>query len=304
MSAITEAARIRRSLHFVPGANEKMLVKSLATAADSLVLDLEDAVTPDRKADARSVLAGWLKDVDFGTKERTVRMNPLDTPWGLDDLRITMAHPPDAYLVPKVSTLDELTQIDHTLTALENEYGHPQGGVKLLLVATETPRGALNLPTFCDCPRVAGLTWGAEDLSAALGAPRNRKPNGAYLDVYRYCRVQTLLCAVAGDVDPIDTVFVDLNDEAGLIADCEEGSWMGFTGKMTIHPAQIDVVNAAYTPPPETVEEAVELLAAFAEAEAEGRMAFSFRGQMVDVPHLMRARKVVARARQMGVLSS
>ena len=294
-------ARVRRSLHFVPGANEALLSKSLATAADGLVLDLEDAVTPDRKADARKVIASWLEDVEFGRQERIVRMNPLDTPWGIDDLRVTMAHPPDAYLVPKVATLAELETIDRTLTDLEKTFGHTRGAVKLLLVATETPSSVINLPTFCDCSRVAGLAWGAEDLSAALGAPTNRAASGEYLDVYKFCRVQTLLCAAAGGVDPIDAVYVNFKDGEGLAAECAEGAAMGFTGKITIHPAQIDIVNAAFTPDSATVAEAAELLAAFDAAAAEGRMAFSFKGQMVDAPHLSRAQKTLARARHLGI---
>jgi citrate lyase subunit beta/citryl-CoA lyase len=294
------AERLRRSMHFVPGANEKMLSKALATAADSLVLDLEDAVTPDRKDDARQVIASWLETVDFGMQERVVRMNPLDTPWGLADLEITMAHPPDAYLVPKVSSLEELQQIDAHLTRLEMAYGHSPQAVGLLLVATETPLGVLNLPTFTHCSRVIGLTWGAEDLSAAIGAPRNRHPNGDYLDLYRHCRSQTLICAAAGGVQPMDGVFVDIKDAEGLARECQEGAWMGFTGKITIHPNQIDVVNEAFTPAAAELDEARRLIAAFAEAQAEGLMAINFEGRMVDVPHLTRAEKIVSRARQIS----
>ncbi|MFU8816169.1 MAG: HpcH/HpaI aldolase/citrate lyase family protein [Pseudomonadales bacterium] len=289
--------RLRRSLHFVPGANEKMLSRSLATAADALILDLEDAVTPARKGEARNTVAGWLADVDFRGKQRAVRINPLDTPWGLADIAATMAHPPDAYVVPKVSTLNELQRIDAEIGRLERQYGHQPGAVGLILVATETPLGVLNLPTFPQCQRVIGLSWGAEDLSAALGAPRNRRPDGSYLDVYRHCRVQTLLSAAAGGVQPIDTVFVDIRDLDGLRAECQEAAWMGFTGKITIHPEQIDVVNAAFTPSTEEVAEAERLLAAMAEAEHAGQMAIAFEGKMVDVPHLNRARRIVARAR-------
>ena len=283
-------------MHFVPGANEKMLGKALATAADSLVLDLEDAVTPDRKDEAREVIANWLSDVDFGRQERTVRMNPFDTPWGRKDIEVTMKNPPDAYVVPKVSTLAELTDIDAEISRWEQTYGHEPGGVGLILVSTETPLGALNLPTFTQCKRVIGLSWGAEDLSSALGAIRNRDENGEYLDVFKHCRNMTLLCATAGDVQPIDTVFVDIRDEAGLTRECRDAAWMGFTGKITIHPAQIDVVNAAFTPSLEDVDRARRLVAAFAEAEAEGRMAFAFEGEMVDVPHLTRAQRILARA--------
>lgn len=157
--AIAVAAdRLRRSLHFVPGANEKMLLKSLATVADSLVLDLEDAVTPERKDEARGVVADWLRDVDFGGKERTVRMNPPDTPWGIADLERTMELPPDAYLVPKISMLDELQVIDARLSELEAGYGHADRSVALLVIATETRLGVLNIASFSECPRVAALS--------------------------------------------------------------------------------------------------------------------------------------------------
>lgn len=292
--------RLRRSLHFVPGANDRMLQRALGTAADGLVLDLEDAVTPERKDEARRVVAGWLAAVDFAGKERTVRINPLDSPWGLADLAATMAAPPDAYVIPKVSDLAELERIDAELTRLEAEHGHPEGGVGLILVATETPAGVLNLPTFPRCRRVIALNWGAEDLSAALGAPRNRRPDGSYLDVYTHCRVQTLLAAHAGGVQPLDAVFVDIRDLAGLEAECREAAWLGFTGKITIHPDQIDVVNAAFTPSAEEVAEAERLVQAMAEAQRQGRMAIAFEGRMIDVPHLTRARAILERARQIG----
>jgi len=289
---------LRRAVHFVPGANEKMLSKSLATAADSLVLDLEDAVTPERKVDARRVVSGWLRDVDFGRQERVVRMNPLDTPWGLDDLRSTMRHPPDAYLVPKIRSFTDIERIDRELAALERDYGHELGAVKLILVSTETPQGVLNLPTFTQCARVTALSWGAEDLSAAIGARRNRDERGEYLDVFKYCRIQTLLCATAGGVQPLDTVYVDIKNLEGLRRDCQEGAWMGFTGKITIHPDQIPIVNEMFTPSADEIAEAQALVDAFEHAQREGRMAFSFKGQMVDVPHLTRAKTILARARQ------
>lgn len=294
------ADRLRRSLHFVPGADERMLGKALDTAADGLVLDLEDAVTPDRKANARNIIAGWLQTLDFRGKERTVRMNPLDTPWGLDDLAATMVHPPDAYLVPKVSTLAQLERIDAEIGRLEAEHGHPPGGVALLLVATETPLGVLNLQTFPQCRRVVAMTWGAEDLSAALGASRNRRPDGTYLDVFRHCRVQTLLVCTAARIQPLDTVHVDLRDLTGLEAECREAAWMGYTGKITIHPAQINIVNAAFTPSAEDVATAERLIEAMAEAERQGLMAIAFEGRMVDAPHLAQARRIVERARQIG----
>lgn len=294
------ADRLRRSCHFVPGANEKMLNKSIASNADCLILDLEDAVTPDRKDDARQIVADWLGDADFHGKERTVRMNPLDTPWGLKDIEVTMRHAPDAYVVPKVSTLDELNTISNEISRWEQAYGHSPDSVSMILICTETPLSALNVHTFPQCERVSALSWGAEDLSAALGAPRNRRPDGSYLELYKHCRNMTLLSAAAGGVQPIDTVFVDFNDDAGLIADCQEAAWMGYTGKITIHPNQIDIVNEHFSPSTDEVDEARRLIEAFKDAEAQGLMAISFEGKMVDVPHLTRAKKLLARAEQIA----
>lgn len=288
--------RLRRSTHFVPGGNERMLVKSLGTNADSLIFDLEDAVTPDRKEEVRGIVASWLADTDFGTKEKTVRMNPLDTPWGHADLEATMVSPPDAYVVPKPETLEGLNVIDAELSRLERLHGHPDRGVGLILIA-ETPLGALNIPTFPECPRVQAMTWGAEDMSAVLGVPGNRDAHGNYLSVYQHTRVVTLLSAAAGRVQPIDAVYVNFRDIDGLREECEEGARLGFTGKLSIHPNQIDVINDAFTPAPEQVAEAKALIEAFDEAQAEGRMAFTFNGQMVDMPHLSRARALLERAR-------
>lgn len=294
-------SRLRRAVHFVPGANEKMLQKSLALPADSLVLDLEDAVTPENKDSARETVTHWLKEVDFGRQERMVRMNPLDTPWGVQDLEVTMQGKPDSYLVPKVRIKDDLLKIDTIISRMEREYGHPPGEVKLVVLATETPQGLLNIRDFGACPRVDALSWGAEDLSAAIGARRNRDERGEFLEVFRYARIMTLLAATAANVQPLDTVFVDIKDTEGLRRDCLEGAWMGFTGKITIHPSQIDVVNEIFTPSPEEIAESKELLAAFEENQKAGKMAFSFKGQMVDVPHLTRARTMLERARLAGI---
>jgi citrate lyase subunit beta/citryl-CoA lyase len=295
-------ARLRRSLHFVPGASEKLLQKSLALPADTLVLDLEDSVTPDNKDQARETVARWLQEVDFGGKERAVRMNPLDTPWGEKDLEVTMAGRPDAYIVPKVRSADDVVAIDEILTRVERRYGLQQGGAKLLVIATETPQGLLNIREIAtSSPRLDALTWGAEDLSAAIGARRNRDESGRFLEVFRYARIMTLLAAAAAGVQPLDTVFVDIQDTDGLRRECREGAWMGYTGKITIHPSQIAIVNEAFSPSTEEIAEARELLAAFEENRRAGRMAFSFKGQMVDVPHLTRARKILELAEQAGL---
>ena len=284
---------IRRAAHFVPGANEKMLNKSLETAADALILDLEDAVTPENKDSARVTVSDWLEHVDFGRQERVVRVNPLGSPWFERDVEETMGHPPDSYLIPKVNNANEVAEIDATIREHERSFGHTEGAVKLLILGTETPQGFLNIGDLAANPRVDALTWGAEDLSAAIGSRANRNPDGSYLPIFEHARVMCLLAATAWDKQPLDTVFVDFNDPSGLRSECLESANMGYTGKITIHPNQIEIVNECFTPSPAEVSEAKELLDLFAAKEAEGAMAFSFKGQMVDVPHLTRAKKIV-----------
>ena len=295
---------LRRSLHFVPGANDKMFSKSLASSADSLILDLEDAVTPKKKDDARQVIKDWLNSADFSGKEKTVRINPIDSPWGLKDIEVVMQGHPDSLVIPKVSSYQELQTLDDALTHWESQLELQEKSVNLILITTETPASILNLPSFTNCERVAALSWGAEDLAASLGSTRNRGPDGSYLDIYKHCRNMTLICAAAGNVQPIDTVFVDFKDSKGLQNDCEEASWMGYTGKMTIHPDQLEVVNAAFSPDETEVSTAKRLIEAFAEAEKQGLMAIAFEGQMVDVPHLNRAKKLLARAELIEQVSS
>jgi citrate lyase subunit beta / citryl-CoA lyase len=299
--AANTPAPLRRSLHFVPGANERMLAKAAGLPADGLVFDLEDAVTPDRKDAAREMVGAWLGDVDGGGRERIVRINPLSSPWGRADLEAIMRVPPDAIMVPKVQTLSDVEAVDAEIARWHRHYGHAEDSVSLILIATETPAGVINLPSFTRCPRVSALTWGAEDLSAAIGARRNRDDHGELLGLFRYCQIQTLLCAAAGGIAPIDTVYVDIRNHPGLARDCRASADMGFIGKMTIHPDQIPIVNEAFTPTHDEAEEAQALLDAFAEAQRAGHMAFSFKGQMVDVPHLERARTLLARARRAGV---
>jgi len=272
-----------------------MFAKALASNADCLILDLEDAVAVSEKEKTRQVVAEWLTE-DFGQKERIVRINPLDSQWCKEDIQTTFTTPPDSYLIPKVSHLNELVELDQIISKQEQHHGVAVGSVGMIVIANETPLGALNLAQFTQCKRVVGLTWGAEDLSAALGATGNRDEQGRYLPVFEYCRSQTLLCAAAGGVSALDGVFVDLKDTSGLQTECAQARAMGFSGKLTIHPDQIDIVNAAFTPSEDELAQAKALLDAYAEAESQGKGAFQFEGQMVDMPHVQRARALLRRA--------
>lgn len=281
----------RRSVHFVPGGNDRFLGKALVSGADTLVFDLEDSVPPDRKPAAREAVAEWLGSVDAPDRELMVRVNALGTPWVVDDLRTIAPLGVTSIMLPKVSTRAELDELGSLL-----DHDDPEGAITLFPVATETPTAVVNLPTLGEHPRVDGLCWGAEDLSAELGGQASRRPDGTLLPVYVTVQSWCLLAARHADVIAVDGVYPDFRDLDGLRREAEEAATMGWDGKLSIHPDQIDVINEAFTPTPEAVETAQELLAAYDEATAAGKAAFSFRGEMVDEPHITRARRLLARA--------
>jgi citrate lyase subunit beta / citryl-CoA lyase len=286
----------RRSIHFVPGGQQKMLEKALTLPADGLILDLEDAVPPDRKAATRPIVREWLAR-DFGGRERWIRMNPISTELAREDLAETIAGRPDGYVVPKPRHAGDIREIAQVLDRLEHRHGIAPGSTRLLPIATETPEGLLNIREVAAAsPRIVAISWGIEDLGAAMGLPRVRDHDGRYLDIPRYARTMCAVAASAAGVDRLDTVYTDIADLDGLRRECEDGVAMGFSGKISIHPSQIEVINAVFTPDKALVAEARELVALFEEHRARGAYAFRFKGQMVDAPHLARARKLIERA--------
>jgi len=289
---------LRRSIHFVPGGNEKMLNKALGLPADSLILDLEDSVTPDRKATARDEVCEWLAHADFKNQEKLVRINPMDSQWGREDLEAVLQHRPHGIVLPKVLDLKAVHAVDQLIINQEKIAGADYSDIKLLLIGTEMAAAVFNLAQMVNHERVDGVTWGAEDLSVSLGARAKRDEQGNYLEVFSFVRSMCLLAAVAAKVQPIDAVYVDINNTTGLKQECKTAADMGFTAKLTIHPDQIDIVNEAFTPSAAEIEVAAALVAAFEERQALGAMAFRFEGEMVDVPHLKRAQQVLALARR------
>ncbi len=289
--------RLRRSLLWVPGDDEHKLAKAPTAGADSLILDLEDAVVPTHKARAREVIRDTLRSMDFRGAEKLVRINPLETGLALDDLTVTMAGAPDGYMIPKVRSEDDVRFIDRALSNLEAISGRPEGSVGLILLATETPEAILNIRRIAQASlRTAGLMWASEDLSNALGARRSRNEDGSLPDVFSFARSACLLSAAANGIDPLDMPYLDFHDDAGLEREAREAADVGFTGKGAIHPAQIAIINKVFVPSDEEVEKANALLEAAREAFARGQAAFVYEGAMVDAPHINRARKIVTRA--------
>ena len=287
-----------RSLLFVPADSEKKLAKVADSAADAVILDLEDSVSAARKAEARLMLADF-----FGSLERTektprliVRVNALDTGLTDDDLKSVVPLVPDAILQPKASNGADLQDISARIAVLEAESHIEDGLIKLHALMTETAGGLLNAATFSGkTSRLEALAWGGEDLAAAIGASSNRDETGAYTEVFRLARSLTLLTAADAGVDAIDTVFTNYKDEDGLKRECEAAVRDGFSGKMAIHPAQVPVINAAFTPPPGDVERAKTIIQLFEDAGPDAGV-LSLDGKMIDRPHLRQAERIVRRA--------
>ncbi|KJS20419.1 MAG: citrate lyase [Hoeflea sp. BRH_c9] len=287
-----------RSLLFVPGDSERKMEKASDCGADALILDLEDSVAPSRKAEARQIVASFLATArrDAHAPLLIVRVNALDTGLTNDDLAAIVGAAPDAILLPKANSGADIQDLDVRISVEEAEAGLPAGQVLIHALITETAAGLLAAASFAaKSKRLSAVAWGAEDLAADIGASSNRNDQGVYTDVFRLARSLTILAAANSGVDAIDTVFTDFRDMEGLDAECRAAVRDGFSGKMAIHPGQVSVINAAFTPPPEDVERAVRILALFAAAGPDAGV-LSLDGRMIDKPHLKQAERVARRA--------
>jgi citrate lyase subunit beta/citryl-CoA lyase len=288
-----------RSFLFIPADDERKLGKGLTSGADALILDLEDAVSPSRKAVARTLAAQYIADTrpKEGRPRLYVRINALDTGLWQDDVAAIGARP-DGVFLPKPRSGDDVHKLSLALRHEEEHAGVPLGSTRIVAIATETPMALFQLHTYADASsRLEALTWGAEDLSAAIGSRGSREADGrTWTSPYRLARDLTLFAAAAAGVAALDTVYVSLHDGEGLRLECQAAARDGFTGKMAIHPGQVEAINAAFTPSAEEVAAAEEIVRLFADNPAAG--ALSHRGQMVDKPHLARAERTLVRARR------
>ena len=285
-----------RSFLFVPADSARKLEKAMTSDADALIVDLEDSVALDGKAHARQSAAAFLKEATVSTARPylMVRVNGLQT--GLTDADLDAIAPgrPDAIMLPKAQGGASVVHADAKLSVREALSDLPDGAIKILPIATETAASLFVAGSFTGASaRLMGLTWGAEDLSAELGAHANRDAAGRFLDPYRLARVLCLAGAAAAQVPAIDTVYVDFRDESGFRRECAEALRDGFTGKMAIHPAQVPSINEVFTPNAEMLARARAIVDAFAENPGAGVVGIG--GVMYDRPHLARAQRLLAR---------
>ncbi|MEM8982877.1 MAG: CoA ester lyase [Pseudomonadota bacterium] len=272
-----------RSWLFVPGDDERKLAKVAASDADAVIIDLEDAVAAGRKEAARALTDALLRDDAARHRQTWVRVNALGSRWHNDDVAMLQAAIPDGFVVPKVNDSDELTALAERLD------------LPLLPLTTETPRGVQALTRYSDLPRtIVGLSWGAEDLAAELGATTNRDEHGQWLAPFALARSWCLLAARANGVAPIDTVYTDLRDSNGLLAYAAQSRQLGFDGMLAIHPRQVPLIHAGFRPEPAEIEHARAVLEAFNAADDTGVAVLE--GRMLDEPHRRQALRLLALA--------
>jgi citrate lyase subunit beta / citryl-CoA lyase len=287
-----------RSWLFVPGDSESKLAKADDAGADALILDLEDAVAPAHKSAARERVRAFMHARPRGSRgsQLWVRINPLVSGMALTDLVAVLTGAPDGVMLPKAEGPEDVLRLSHYLDALEVQHGIEPGLIRVLPVATETPLAVLRAGSYAQAqlPRLHGITWGAEDLSAALGASSNVDASGQWNLTSQLARSLALLAARAAGVQPIDTLYVNYRDEAGLRAASRASRAEGFSGRIAIHPAQVAAINDSYLPSAEEIAHARRVVAAFDAAPGAGTVGLD--GRMLDMPHLKQAQAVLALA--------
>lgn len=287
-----------RSLLFVPGDQPDKLEKAFGTAADVLILDLEDSVAPARKDKARHTALSFLHEHrDIPDRPLIyVRINGFDTPFAVDDLDRVMAGGPDGVVLPKSGGGGDVAELGVRIAACEQAQSIPDGTTQIIAIATETAAAVFGLGTYArSSPRLSALAWGVEDLAADIGAQANRA-DGDWTEPAKLVRNLCLFGASAAGVAAIDSVYTDFRDLQGLERDCAGAARDGFSGKLAIHPAQIPVINQAFTPSEEAIAHAERVIEAFSKM-GEGGVT-SLDGRMLDLPHLKAAERLLARAKQ------
>ena len=281
-----------RSYLFIPGDSERKLQRSTEFGADALVLDIEDSVAAERKPIARETVRDYIAASRADGPKLVVRVNALSTGMTPHDLAAITAVKPWAILLPKASGQADIDATGHMLDALEAQAGIALGTIKIIALVTETAVAVLNMAAQRVAhPRLLGLTWGAEDLSSDIGAFANRDAAGHFEETFRFARSVCLLSAAAAGLPAIDTVYVDIRNQAGLEEECRDARRAGFIAKMAIHPSQVEAINRLFSPSAEELDWARRVVEAFATSAGTG--VTTLDGKMLDVPHLRLARRLL-----------
>lgn len=287
---------MRRSMLFLPGNNPNLLINGNCLGADAVIFDLEDAVAPDQKDAARILVRNTMRYMDFRGVEMIVRINSIDTPYWQADLDEVMPCKPSLILLPKTGTAADALAADAYMTKLEETLGLEPNTVGLMPLI-ETALGVENSFAIATCTkRVQALFLGAEDLTADLQCKRTKE--GREIE---YARTRLVVAARAAGVDVYDTPFTDVNDDEGIVKDTELAKALGFTGKSSISPRHVEVINEIFTPTKKEIDYAYEVMDAIAEAKAQGKGAIALHGKMVDAPIVARAQRTIAAAEALGI---
>jgi citrate lyase subunit beta/citryl-CoA lyase len=290
-----QGAEVSRSFLFVPGDSERKLEKAAGSSADALIIDLEDSVASAKRPDARKIANEFISS--HGDRSIWVRINPLDTEDALADLRELMPAGPVGIVLPKAESAKDAIRLGKLLDVFEQDNGLPQGQTLILPIATERPLALFHLYEYAGAtPRLAGLTWGAEDLSAALGAAASRDSSGNWLPPYELARSLCLFAASAANVQAVDTVFTDYKDADGLARYASNARRDGFSGMLAIHPDQVDRINDAFMPSSDEIDRAKRIIELFADNPEAGVVGMD--GEMIDRPHWLQAKRILDIAQQ------
>lgn len=282
-----------RSFLFVPADSERKMDKARSVGADAIILDLEDAVAAEARPAARKLAAGYLEDRD----DVWIRINPIDSDDSVADLNAVMAGAPVGIILPKARSAADAVALAERIDKLEAQHGIEQGSTRIMTICTERPEALFSLDSYIGATsRLYGLSWGAEDLAAAVGANANRNEAGNWLPQFEMARSMCLFAAAAAEVAAIDTVYTDFRDLDGLLRYATTARRDGFSGMLAIHPAQVEVINTAFEPTKEELERAALIVRLFDESPGAGTVGLD--GKMIDRPHLIQARRLLQEKRK------
>lgn len=283
--------RPRRSMLYMPGNNPNMLQNCCCLGADGLLLDLEDAVSPDCKDEARRLLTYFMRNLDFGNTEVTVRINGTDTPWWRDDLKEIIPARPHAVRLPKCEDPADIRELDSAISEIETAEGIPSGSIEIHAMIETAAAVERASEIARACSRVSAITLGGQDLAADIGVRRSKE--GVEI---LYARSRVVIAARAAGIACFDTVFTDINDAEGLYKEASLAAQLGFTGKAAIHPSQVRVINEAFRPEERAIRHAEKVVAAAKEAKIKSIGVYAVDGNMVDGPVVRQALAVLAQA--------